>query len=81
MFSPTAFEGILHNAAGENSGSCKLFAHELQTLKQQHYLVWRLLSRRRFGDPEGTSHKHSQLHENWLGRCILWEALELKKTI
>jgi hypothetical protein len=24
-FSPTAFEnGILHNAAGENSGSCKL---------------------------------------------------------
>jgi hypothetical protein len=26
IFSPTAFEnGILHNAAGENSGSCKLF--------------------------------------------------------
>ena len=35
-FEPTAFEnGVLHNAAGENSGSCKLFAFaELQNLSE-----------------------------------------------
>jgi hypothetical protein len=34
--SPTAFEnGILHNAAGENSGSCKLFSFaEIQNLSE-----------------------------------------------
>lgn len=36
VFEPTAFEnGVLHNAAGENSGSCKLFAFaELQNLSE-----------------------------------------------
>ena len=36
VFEPTAFEnGVLHNAAGENSGSCKLFAFaELHNLSE-----------------------------------------------
>ena len=39
-FEPTAFEnGMLHNAAGENSGSCKLFAFaEMQNLSEKQTL-------------------------------------------
>jgi hypothetical protein len=62
VFSPTAFEnGILHNAAGENSGSCKLFAFAncKTCLKQQHYLVLAYYQEDVLGDPEGTSHKNS----------------------
>jgi hypothetical protein len=53
-FSPTAFEnGILHNAAGEPVlVNC---SQKYRTcLKQQRCLVWRLLSRRRFRDLDGT---------------------------
>ena len=62
VFEPTAFEnGVLHNAAGENSGSCKLFAFaELHNLPEAATLSC-------FGDyyyddvlknPEGTNHQN-----------------------
>ena len=62
VFEPTAFEnGVLHNAAGENSGSCKLFAFaELQNLSEAATLSC-------FGayyyddvlkNPEGTNHQN-----------------------
>jgi hypothetical protein len=48
-FSPTAFEnGILHNAAGENSGSCKLLFASKTCLKQQRYLVLALIIKKTF---------------------------------
>ena len=61
-FEPTAFEnGVLHNVAGENSGSCKLFAFaELQNLSEAATLSC-------FGayyyndvlkNPEGTNHQN-----------------------
>jgi hypothetical protein len=49
--SPTAFEnGILHNAAGENSGSCKLFSlQKYRTcLKQQRCPVLALIIKKTF---------------------------------
>jgi hypothetical protein len=43
-------------------------------------LFWRLLSRDVLGDLEGTrSPKHSQLHENRLGRCILWWSFRIEE--
>ena len=62
VFEPTAFEnGVLHNAAGENSGSCKLFAFaELHNLSEAATLCF-------FGayyyddvlkNPEGTNHQN-----------------------
>ena len=61
-FTPTAFDnGTQHNEAGQNSGSCKLFAFaKLQNLSQAETLAC-------FGayyfeevlrDPEGTNHQN-----------------------
>jgi hypothetical protein len=60
MFSPTAFEnGILHNAAGENSGSCKLFAFAMQNLSEAATLscFGAYYQEDVLGDLEGTSPK------------------------
>lgn len=61
-FTPTAFNnGALHNAAGENSGSCKLFAFA----QLQHLSIAETLAC--FGayyfeevlqDPDGTGHQN-----------------------
>ena len=62
-FAPTAFEnGLQHNAAGENSGSCKLLAFaEIQNLSEEATLA--CFGTYYFDDvlknPNGTSPKHS----------------------
>ncbi len=81
---PTAFEnGIQHNAAGENSGSCKLFAFaQLQNLSQAETLAC-------FGayyfeevleNAEGTKHQNIRnfMKTGWDGIQFEGEALVLK---
>lgn len=83
-FTPTAFQnGTQHNAADENSGSCKLFAFaKLQNLSQEETLAC-------FGayyfqevleDPNGTNHQNIRnfINTGWDGIKFEGEALELK---
>jgi hypothetical protein len=62
IFSPTAFEnGLQHNAAGENSGSCKLFAFaEIQNLSAAATLscFGAYYSEDVLGNPKGTDHQN-----------------------
>ena len=86
-FSPTAFEnGILHNAAGENSGSCKLFAFaEMQNLSKAATLscFGAYYQEDVLGDPDGTNHQNIRnfMKTGWDGIAFYGEALELKKII
>lgn len=61
-FIPTAFEnGTQHNAAGENSGSCKLFAFaQLQNLSPAETLACfgAYYFDEVLGNPEGTNHQN-----------------------
>jgi hypothetical protein len=83
-FTPTAFEnGPQHNAAGENSGSCKLFAFaEIQNLTQAETLSC-------FGayyyedvlkNPNGTDHQNIRnfIKTGWDGIAFYGSALVLK---
>ena len=83
-FTPTAFyNGTQHNAAGENSGSCKLFAFaKMQNLTQVETLAC-------FGvyyfeevleNPEGTNHQNIRnfMKTGWHGIQFEGEALALK---
>lgn len=83
-FTPTAFEnGLQHNATGENSGSCKLFAFaQLQNLTEVETLAC-------FGayyyedvlkNPNGTDHQNIRnfMKTGWNGIQFDQEALELK---
>ena len=83
-FTPTTFDnGTQHNAAGENSGSCKLFAFaKLQNLSQAETLAC-------FGafyfdevlvNPEGTNHQNIRnfMKLGWEGIQFEGEALALK---
>ncbi|QBN19483.1 HopJ type III effector protein [Flavobacterium nackdongense] len=83
-FTPTTFaNGTQHNAAGENSGSCKLFAFaKLQNLSQTETLAC-------FGafyfeevleNPEGTNHQNIRnfIKTGWDGIQFEGEALSLK---
>jgi hypothetical protein len=83
-FTPTAFEnGAQHNAAGENSGSCKVFAFaKLHNLSQAETLAC-------FGayyfeevleNPEGTNHQNIRnfMKTGWEGIQFDGEALTLK---
>ena len=83
-FTPTAFyNGAQHNAVGENSGSCKLFAFaQLQNLSQEEtlacfgaYYFDEVLS-----DPEGTNHQNIRnfVKTGWHGIQFDGEALKLK---
>jgi hypothetical protein len=87
IFEPTAFEnGLQHNAAGENSGSCKLFAFaEIQNLSQAATLAC-------FGayyyedvlkNPNATDHQNIRnfMKTGWDGIAFYGSPLELKKTI
>jgi hypothetical protein len=84
VFSPTAFEnGLLHNAAGENSGSCKLFAFaELQNLSEVATLscFGAYYYEEVLGDPEGTNHQNIRnfMKTGWDGIAYYGEALVLK---
>ena len=84
-FTPTAFEnGLQHNAAGENSGSCKLFAFaEIQNLSEAAPLAC-------FGayytedvlkNPEGTDHQNIRnfMKTGWNGIAFYGEPLTLKQ--
>lgn len=84
-FSPTAFEnGTHHNAAGENSGSCKLFAFaQLQNLSQAETLACfgAYYFEDVLGDPEGTNHQNIRnfISKGWDGIDFYGEPLALKK--
>lgn len=83
-FAPTAFEnGLLHNAAGENSGSCKIFSFaELQKLSKEATLSC-------FGayyredvleDPDGINHQNIRnfIKSGWDGIAFYGDALNSK---
>jgi hypothetical protein len=83
-FTPTAFNnGKQQNAAGENSGSCKLFAFaKLQKLSQQETVA--CFGAYYFEDvlknPEGNDHQNIRnfMTTGWNGIQFEGEALELK---
>jgi hypothetical protein len=83
-FTPTAFNnGKQQNAAGENSGSCKLFAFaKLQKLSQQETVA--CFGAYYFEDvlknPEGNDHQNIRnfMTTGWNGLQFEGDALELK---
>ncbi|PWA04520.1 HopJ type III effector protein [Flavobacterium psychrotolerans] len=83
-FTPTPFyNGAQHNAAGENSGSCKLFAFaQLQNLSQPETLACfgAYYFEDVLGDPEGTNHQNIRnfIKTGWHGIQFEEEALVLK---
>ena len=83
-FTPTAFQnGNTHNAAGTNSGSCKLFAFaKLQNLSQAETLACfgAFYRDEVLGDPEGTNHQNIRnfITHGWDGIQFEGTALELK---
>lgn len=83
-FTPTSFyNGAQHNAAGENSGSCKLFAFaQLQNLSQPETLACfgAYYFEEVLGDPEGTNHQNIRnfIKTGWHGIQFDGEALKLK---
>lgn len=83
-FTPTAFEnGLLHNAAGENSGSCKIFSFaELQKLSEEATLSCFGAYYREdvLGDPEGNNHQNIRnfMKSGWDGIAFYGEALTSK---
>jgi hypothetical protein len=83
-FTPTAFQnGTQHNVAGENSGSCKLFAFaQLQNLSQAETLACfgTYYFEEVLADPEGTNHQNIRnfIKTGWDGIKFEGNALELK---
>jgi hypothetical protein len=83
-FTPTAFKnGEQHNAAGENSGSCKLFAFALlQKLSVTETLTCfgAYYFEEVLGDPNGTNHQNIRnfIKTGWNGIQFNGEALALK---
>lgn len=83
-FTPTAFQnGNTHNAAGTNSGSCKLFAFaQLQNLSQDETLACfgAFYRDEVLGDPEGTNHQNIRnfMAHGWNGIQFEGVALEQK---
>jgi hypothetical protein len=83
-FTPTAFEnGTQHNAAEENSGSCKLFAFaQLQNLSQAETLACfgAYYFEEVLGNPEGTNHQNIRnfMKTGWSGIQFEGRALALK---
>ena len=83
-FTPTAFQnGNQHNGAGENSGSCKVFAFaKIQQLTQAETLACfgAYYFEEVLGDPEGTNHQNIRnfMQSGWNGIQFEGEALTLK---
>jgi hypothetical protein len=85
-FTPTAFRnGELHNAAGQNSGSCKLFAFaQLQGLSAQQTLACFGAYYREdvLGHPEDTAHQNIRqfMRSGWAGIEFAGTPLRLKPS-
>lgn len=83
-FSPTAFKnGDTHNAAGTNSGSCKLFAFaKMQQLTKEETLACfgSYYFDEVLGDPEGDSHQNIRnfMKYGWDGITFEGIALNFK---
>lgn len=83
-FTPTAFQnGSQHNAAGENSGSCKLFAFaQLHHLSQEETLscFGAYYFEEVLANPEGTNHQNIRnfIKTGWAGIRFEGTALVLK---
>jgi hypothetical protein len=83
-FTPTAFQnGNQHNRAGENSGSCKVFAFaKIQQLTQAETLdcFGGYYFEEVLGDLEGTNHQNIRnfMQSGWDGIQFEGEALTLK---
>ena len=83
-FTPTAFQnGTQHNAAGENSGSCKLFSFaKLQNLSKEETLACfgAFYFKEVLGDPNGTNHQNIRnfINLGWDGIQFEGNALEAK---
>jgi hypothetical protein len=83
-FTPTAFQnGEQHNAAGENSGSCKLFAFALLqklTVEETLACFGAYYFEEVLGDPNGTNHQNIRnfIKTGWNGIQFNGEALALK---
>ncbi|MGM8362358.1 HopJ type III effector protein [Flavobacterium sp. ARAG 55.4] len=83
-FTPTAFQnGNTHNAAGTNSGSCKLFAFaQLQKLSKEETLTCfgAFYRDEVLGEPEGTNHQNIRnfMIHGWDGIQFEGTALVLK---
>lgn len=83
-FTPTAFQnGNTHNAAGTNSGSCKLFAFaQIQKLTKEETLACfgSYYFDEVLGDPEGTNHQNIRnfMITGWDGIQFEGMALDLK---
>ncbi|MEO8252875.1 MAG: HopJ type III effector protein [Flavobacterium sp.] len=83
-FTPTAFQnGNTHNAAGTNSGSCKLFAFaQLQNVSQAETLACfgAFYREEVLGDPEGSNHQNIRnfMVHGWDGIEFKGEALKQK---
>nr|WP_309757751.1 HopJ type III effector protein [Flavobacterium sp.] len=83
-FTPTAFEnGIQHNAAGENSGSCKIFAFaEVQELTPEATLACfgAYYFADVLGNPNGNDHQNIRnfMKTGWDGIAFYGSALTLK---
>jgi hypothetical protein len=83
-FIPTSFyNGAQHNSAGENSGSCKLFAFaKLRNLSQAETLACfgGYYFEEVLGEPEGTNHQNIRnfMKTGWDGIRFDGEALVLK---
>lgn len=81
IFIPTAFKnGDTHNAAGTNSGSCKLFAFaQMQQLTKEETLACfgSYYFEEVLGDPEGESHQNIRnfIKYGWDG--IVFEGIAL----
>ena len=84
IFEPTAFEnGTQHNAAGENSGSCKIFAFaEIQQLIPETTLACfgAYYFEDVLGNPNGTDHQNIRnfMKTGWDGIAFYGSALTLK---
>ena len=83
-FNPTAFEnGLQHNTAGENSGSCKLFTFaEMHNLSEAATLACfgGYYFEEVLGSPEGTNHQNIRnfMKTGWDGIAFYGSALVSK---
>ncbi len=84
-FSPTAFSnGDLHNASGQNNGSCKIFSFALlHTLSAQHTLhcFGDYYRKDVLGNPDGADHQNIRnfMKTGWAGIAFEGNALTPKR--
>ncbi len=83
-FTPTAFSNGQHtNEAGQNNGSCKIFAfakwHDLDPQTTLH-AFGDFYTQDVLGHPDGTDHQNIRqfMQHGWAGICFHGEALQAK---